>query len=338
MRRLPIYLLVDCSESMAGEAIRLVEEGLGAIVSSLRSNPAALETVYLSLITFSRLAQQLVPLTEVSAFQVPKLTVKPGTAMGAALRLLGECMQREIVKTTPEAKGDYKPLVFLMTDGQPTDDWESGHAALSQRGIPHFANIYAIGCGPDIDTAILRRVSDIVLTVPDMTPECMKKVFVWLSASVQTASVRAGDTTSVRGKLADLPPELTESVNDSVMCVAGTPTRQAFLHARCQRTKKPYLMRYVYVSEYEIYQPVAAHPLEDLEEGDEAMLPPINSSLLNGAPPCPYCENPGAGMCSCGALFCVSGKEQGPTMCPKCGTLLTGGSEGRSFDIQRTEG
>lgn len=338
MRRLPIYLVLDCSESMAGEAIRLVEEGVRSIVSTLRSDPTTLETVYLSLITFSRRAQQLVPLTEVSAFEVPRLSVRPGTSLGAALRLLGECLQRDIVRTTSELKGDYKPLVFLMTDGQPTDDWESGNSMLSQPDTPHFASIYAIGCGPDVDTTILKRVSDIVLTIPDLTPESIKKLFVWLSASVQTASIRVGDATSAREKLADLPLELTEFVGDSTKCIGGSRSHQVFLHAQCQKTKKPYLMRYVYVPEYEIYQPVASHPLEDLEEGDAAVLPPIHSSLLNGAPPCPYCENPGAGMCPCGILFCVADSVQGAIMCPKCGALLTGNSEVRSFDIQRTEG
>ena len=40
MRRLPVYLLLDCSESMAGPAIEAVEQGVQALVGELRSNPA----------------------------------------------------------------------------------------------------------------------------------------------------------------------------------------------------------------------------------------------------------------------------------------------------------
>lgn len=338
MRRLPIYLVVDCSESMAGEAISLVEEGIRYIVSSLRSNPVAIETVYLSLITFSRNAQQVVPLTEVTDFIVPKLSIKPGTALGAALRLLVECMQRDVIRTTADTKGDYKPLVFLMTDGQPTDEWESACSLLSKSGVPRCANIYAIGCGPEVDNEILRCISDIVLNAPDLSSESIKQLFVWLSASIQTASVRVGDAVSAREKMAELPPDLSEAVKGAVKQRYTNRPQQTFLHALCQQTKKPYLMRYGYVSEYEIYQPIAAHPLEDLEEEEAAGLPPINSSLLNGAPPCPYCENSEAGMCSCGTIFCISIKKSEGATCPKCGRYLTIGDKNISFDVNRSEG
>ena len=51
-RRLPIYLLIDSSGSMRGEPIQSVNVGLSAMLSALRQDPYALETVYLSIITF----------------------------------------------------------------------------------------------------------------------------------------------------------------------------------------------------------------------------------------------------------------------------------------------
>jgi len=66
-------------------------------------------------------------------------------------------------KTTPTQKGDYKPLVFLLTDGQPTDKWKPAAEAVRRANNPKIANIYAIGCGPDVDTNILRQITDIVL-------------------------------------------------------------------------------------------------------------------------------------------------------------------------------
>ena len=64
MRRLPVYLLLDCSGSMYGEPIEAVKNGVQVLVSTLRQDPYALETAYLSIITFDSSAQQVSPLTE----------------------------------------------------------------------------------------------------------------------------------------------------------------------------------------------------------------------------------------------------------------------------------
>ena len=50
MRRLPIYFLIDVSESMVGEPIMQVEDGISTIIKELRSDPYALETAYISII------------------------------------------------------------------------------------------------------------------------------------------------------------------------------------------------------------------------------------------------------------------------------------------------
>src|SRR5439155_14247146 len=91
VRRLPVYLLLDCSESMAGPAIESVQRGVEALIGELRGNPQALETAHISVITFAKRAQQVVPLTELITFQPPKLSVRTGTSLGEALRLLLDC-------------------------------------------------------------------------------------------------------------------------------------------------------------------------------------------------------------------------------------------------------
>lgn len=338
-RRLPVYLVVDCSESMAGPAIEAVTQGLDAFIKELRCNPLALDTACLSVITFSNRAQQIIPLTELTAFHPPRLGIKPGTALGAALRLLTDCMKREVAKTTKENKGDYKPLVFILTDGQPTDEWESALPALSSPGGATPANIYAIGCGPDADIEVLSKITDIVLMMPDLEPQSIRKLFVWLSSSIETASSKiggGGDGLSAREKLASLPAELVDAASMPNQPRSSRP-RQVFLHARCSSTKKAYLLRYGYQEMLGFYNPVAAHPLEDFEESEAAQLPPINSSLLAGVPPCPYCENPGAALCPCGTIFCIPSQLAGAMTCPKCNQTLMDGGSG-NFDIQHTAG
>lgn len=333
IRRLPVYLVLDASESMVGPAIEAVEKGVRTLVDSLMSNPQALETAYLSVITFHRTAQQVVPLTELMRFVPPKLSVRSGSALGAALRLLLQCIRKEVVRTTATTKGDFKPLVFLLTDGQPTDDWEAAAAELRAAGDPKVANLYAIGCGPDVDPDVLREVSDIVLMMRDLSPDGFKKFFVWLSASVQTASVRME---GAAGAIDMPPPPPGVGVPDARDTYDPTP-RQVFLHAVCQKTGRPYLMRFARRERDGRYEAIAGHPMEVREADAGDFLPPINTAELDGCPTCPCCENGAAGACPCGTLFCASENPNEPVVCPGCRSQLSYGRSG-SFDIRRSMG
>ena len=336
-RRLPVYLLLDCSESMAGEAIQDVGRGIHEMISALRSDPVALESVWLSVITFSRYAKQVVPLTELMQFKPPTLSVRTGTAMGAALKLMQECLGRDVTKTTPTTKGDYKPLVFLFTDGQPTDEWESAADMIRAQHRPGIANIYAIGCGPDVDTGILRSVTDIVLMMSDTSSEAWRKVFIWLTASVQTSSKALDD--GGEGQAVNLPalPDILSVAAESDAPRDPRP-HQVFLHARCGKSGNPYLMRFARRGDSERYVALCSHPLE-VEEGDGGEeLPPINTALLDGVPDCPYCENPTAVACGCGAIICSPDPPRDVLTCPQCHQQSSLSDDQGGFDVRQSEG
>ena len=103
-RRLPVYLILDCSGSMSGEPIEAVRQGLKALLSDLRSDPQAIETAYLSVITFASNAQQVCPLTELMAFKEPDLVASGTTALGEALKILEQAIDREVQKSTETQK------------------------------------------------------------------------------------------------------------------------------------------------------------------------------------------------------------------------------------------
>ena len=79
-RRLPVYLLLDVSGSMQGDPIEAVRHGVRALISELRGDPQALETAYLSVITFNSSARQVTPLTELMLFKETQLYAGGATA------------------------------------------------------------------------------------------------------------------------------------------------------------------------------------------------------------------------------------------------------------------
>jgi uncharacterized protein YegL len=90
--------------------------------NSLRSDAQASETLWISIITFNSTVTELVPLTELPSFQLPEITNPIGaTFTGKALEELHNKSKQDIRKGNANQKGDWKPLLFLITDGKPSD-------------------------------------------------------------------------------------------------------------------------------------------------------------------------------------------------------------------------
>jgi uncharacterized protein YegL len=207
MRRLPIYLLLDTSGSMSGEPIEAVRNGVQILLSALRQDPYALETAYLSIITFDTKARQVVPLTELTAFQVPELNATGVTALGEALKLVAERAEVEVMKTTSDQKGDWKPVVFLMTDGTPTDDWKKGLAAFHKH---KFGMVVACGFGGNASLDVLKAITDNVLQLEHTDSATIRAFFKWVSSSISTTSQKVDEMAKEVKGLDELPPPPAE--------------------------------------------------------------------------------------------------------------------------------
>ena len=203
MRRLPVYLLLDTSGSMSGEPIEASKNGLQVLVSALRQDPYALETAFISVITFDSTAKQVCPLTELATFQPPNLVASGSTALGEALDLLAQKISSEVTTTTAEVKGDWKPLVFIMTDGEPTDDWQNGLQALKK---VKTGPIVACAAGPSANTGILKQITEIVFQLDTADSATIKAFFKWVSDSVSTGSQKVDAGQKEIMGLNDLPP------------------------------------------------------------------------------------------------------------------------------------
>ncbi|KAA2244426.1 VWA domain-containing protein [Chitinophaga agrisoli] len=351
MRRLPIYFLIDVSESMVGEPIQQVEEGLANIIQALKADPYAIETVWISIIVFAGQAKTLVPLQEIINFYPPRFPIGGGTSLSKGLGHLMYELRKNQVKTTYEQKGDWKPIIFLFSDGVPTDDSQAAIAEWKQNW-QRAANMVAISFGNEADTHILSSLTEHVLHFKNANAAAYKQFFKWVTDSIKTSSVSVENNAS-GFELARIHDDDTLSKIDLTKPLppaSYTDSNFAVLAGKCQNMQRPYLMKYRRsVEEAAIYgldinrlnyRLVGAYQLDnsyyELSDGS-ATLSRINSDELIGSPTCPCCGNQVAfAMCGCGQIHCIGEDRQG--RCPGCGTQGTYGSSGEGFDVNRAQG
>ncbi|MFI6434444.1 VWA domain-containing protein [Streptomyces sp. NPDC050759] len=215
IRRLPIYLLLDCSGSMGGEPIEAVQRGVEAFVHEVNEDEFARDTVHVGVITFGRVLEgdqdgaSLITagLVPIKHFTPPNLRADGLTPLGAAFRELNKSIDKDVIPSIPgKPKGDWKPLVFVLTDGAPNDEWEAPRQQLLDRESKKLVNVITVGCGRDIDRDTLREISvGDTYVLDEKDDSYFSPFFKWMSSTVgRVASVLSspGDDT----RHVDLPP------------------------------------------------------------------------------------------------------------------------------------
>lgn len=180
---------------MKGEPIESVKVGLEAMVSSLRQDPFALESAAICIITFDRDVKCILPLTPLEDLQLPEITTPDSgpTHTGAALEMLCGMIDRDVRRSTAEQKGDWMPLLFILTDGKPSDiqKYEEMIPEVRKR---KFGSIVACAAGMKAKSELLKPLTDQVYMLDSLDSATFKQFFKWVSDSIGVGNRSVGSS------------------------------------------------------------------------------------------------------------------------------------------------
>ena len=141
--------------------------------------------------------------------QIPEISCpKSGaTNLGAALELVMQRMQRDVSKSSADTKGDWRPMLFIMTDGSPSDTALFNEMVIKIRRCG-FGKIIACAAGPKAKESFLKQITDTVVSLDTTDSASFSSFFKWVSASVEQSSVGIGAGTDTSSPLPPPPNEI----------------------------------------------------------------------------------------------------------------------------------
>lgn len=182
--RCPCVLLLDVSGSMNGRPMDELNAGLATFHDELSADSLAMKRVEVGIVTFGPVKVEM-PFTSAFKFYPSTLQCQGDTPTGSAI--LQALNMVEDRKRDYRANGIsyYRPWVFLITDGKPTDAWTDAAEAIREGEAAKKFAFFAIGVqGADMDA--LRKISTREpLSLQDLK---FRELFSWLSSSLSSVS------------------------------------------------------------------------------------------------------------------------------------------------------
>lgn len=186
-RMLDFFWIADCSGSMDGEKIQTLNYAIRQTIPDMRkeadANPNA--QVLVRAIKFSDGAAWHIPAaTPIDTFTWADLQAGGVTSMGMALELVAAEL-----KQFPTDTKRLPPVLVLLTDGQPTDDYKRGLDELLSTPWGRKAVRIAIAIGKDADLGVLEQFTgNKELVLEAKNPQLLIKFIKWASTVVKTVS------------------------------------------------------------------------------------------------------------------------------------------------------
>lgn len=182
--RCPCVLLLDVSGSMNGRPLDELNAGLTTFRDELSADALAMKRVEVGIVTFGPVKVEA-PFTSSSTFYPPILQAQGDTPMGAAITQALNMVEDRKRDYSSNGISYYRPWVFLITDGAPTDSWQASAAAVREGESSKKFAFFAIGVqGANMD--ILRQIS--VREPLSLDGLKFRELFSWLSSSLRSVS------------------------------------------------------------------------------------------------------------------------------------------------------
>ncbi|MEI2578639.1 vWA domain-containing protein [Scytonema sp. PRP1] len=151
--RCPVVLLLDTSGSMSGERIDQLNLGVTTFKQEVEQDPTASLRVEVAVITFDNSAQVVQDFVTINQFIPPVLQAIGRTSTGQGIELALDTIEKRKSVYKNNGVQYYRPWLFLITDGSPTDSWQQAAQRAKQAVADGKLSFFAVGVqGADMAT------------------------------------------------------------------------------------------------------------------------------------------------------------------------------------------